>query len=54
MNQTFPEYNEVMGDALEEVREAFGKEYDLSLELECRLCGSYGHCDCEVLDLERF
>jgi hypothetical protein len=33
---------------------AFGKEYDLSLELACRLCGSYGACDCEVSDLEKF
>jgi hypothetical protein len=52
MNEvTFPKLSD---ERLEEVKEAFGKEYDLSLELACRLCGSYGACDCEVSDLEKF
>jgi hypothetical protein len=48
---------ELTGDALDELREAFGKEYDMSgPELDCDLCGSFGYCecDCESSDLERF
>lgn len=46
------EQMEMMGDALNEV---FGQEYDVEgPELDCPMCGTYGSCDCESSDLEKF
>jgi hypothetical protein len=46
---------ETMGDALDELREAFGKDYDMEgPELNCPMCGTYGYCECESSDLDKF
>jgi len=44
---------ELEGDALDDLREAFGKEYDMDgPELNCDMCGSYGACDCSKVEVE--
>jgi hypothetical protein len=45
---------ELMGDALDEVQEAFGKDYEVGPDLACPFCGTYGFCDCESSDLGNF
>jgi hypothetical protein len=54
MDKNFPEYNEFMGDAYEEIYRAFGGEYEIDLELDCPVCGTYGYCDCQTTDLDKF
>lgn len=38
---------------IKDFQEVFGQEYEL-IELDCPMCGTYGECDCESSDTDKF
>lgn len=45
---------ELMGDALAEVQDAFGHDYEVGPDLACPYCGTYGFCDCCLVMVVEF